>query len=204
VSDVKTSNANVSSGRWQTLLGLVLLLVLVAAAVTGAWFGLKALFGLTPPVLAAIIASSATVLISVASLIVQRVWERRRQIEQEHRIRKIPVYEKFFEFWFSTIGTDTKSLDEPESLEFLRDFTRELMVWGSDEVLSEFIAFRNAAMMVDEGSSETSVLSLFALERLMLVMRKDIGHKNKGLEPGDLLRMFINDLDDAVVAASAD
>ena len=36
---------------------------------------------------------------------------------------------------------------------------------------------------------------IFAVERLLLAIRKDVGHKNKNLKQGDLLSIFINDID---------
>jgi hypothetical protein len=36
----------------------------------------------------------------------------------------------------------------------------------------------------------------FAYEDLLLVTRADLGVSNDGLEQGDLLRIFINDLDE--------
>ena len=70
-----------SGGKWQVALGLVLIAALIVALAAGMWFGIGALLHLSSPGLGAIIASSFTVLISVASLIIQRVWERRRQAE---------------------------------------------------------------------------------------------------------------------------
>lgn len=36
--------------------------------------------------------------------------------------------------------------------------------------------------------------AMFYFEDLMLEIRKDLGHKNKGFEKGDVLSLFINDI----------
>jgi hypothetical protein len=35
-------------------------------------------------------------------------------------------------------------------------------------------------------------------EKLLFAIRKDLGHSNKGLEDGDLLRPFLTDVDEAL------
>lgn len=84
-------------------------------------------------------------------------------------------------------------------MEFLRGFTQKLLVWGSDEVLREYVSFQKMATLGAETEGMNPRASLLSLEQLMLAMRKDLGHKNKGLDPGDLLRTFVNDWDDATL-----
>ena len=42
---------------------------------------------------------------------------------------------------------------------------------------------------------EILTFHIFAVERLLLAIRKDVGHKNRNLKQGDLLSIFINDID---------
>jgi hypothetical protein len=44
---------------------------------------------------------------------------------------------------------------------------------------------------------------LFAFEQMLFEIRRDLGHENNGLGAGDLLRLFINDVDDYLPAGSA-
>jgi hypothetical protein len=44
--------------------------------------------------------------------------------------------------------------------------------------------------------------SLFMFEQVLLVIRRDLGHANKDLARGDLLALWINDIDE--VLASVD
>jgi hypothetical protein len=37
--------------------------------------------------------------------------------------------------------------------------------------------------------------SMFIVEDVLLEMRKDLGHPNRGFNKGDILRLFVNDID---------
>ena len=37
--------------------------------------------------------------------------------------------------------------------------------------------------------------SLFVLENMLFAIRRDLGHKNKNLKQGDLLSLFVTDID---------
>jgi hypothetical protein len=54
-----------------------------------------------------------------------------------------------------------------------------------------------AALAAEE--SEGSPEVMLAFERLLYSIRRDLGHANKGLGRGDLLRTFINDVDEFLV-----
>ena len=66
------------------------------------------------------------------------------------------------------------------------------MVWGSDDVLREFIAYRR--FIVNRAEDQPAEV-LFAYENLVATIRSDLGHKNKDLKRGDVLSLFINDID---------
>lgn len=46
--------------------------------------------------------------------------------------------------------------------------------------------------------SEGNVESMFQLEELLKEIRKDLGHTNRGLQKGDILRLVVNDIDDYI------
>ena len=74
--------------------------------------------------------------------------------------------------------------------DFYIEFAPSFITWGSDEVILLWSNFRKVA------ASSDSHATLDSFERLLLVIRKDIGHKNKGIDQNrTLLAAFINDLD---------
>ena len=85
-----------------------------------------------------------------------------------------------------------KPPNEQEIIKFLQDFTQKLIVWGSDSVLKSFTTFRES--LISYSGKEPPVESLVLFENYMLEIRRDLGHKNKNLESGDILALFINDI----------
>lgn len=160
----------------------------------GAW---QALTRLAPEVGAAFLLAAGTAIASVVAVVVAKWWERRAQIEQQHRQQKIPVYDKYMGFWFGMLMSGkpgAAALPEEQMAEFNREFTKQLITWGSDEVLREYVAFRRKVMAWGKGVSPTE--GVLAFESLLLAIRSDLGHANKGLVQGDLLSLFITDIDE--------
>jgi hypothetical protein len=76
-------------------LGLVLIGLLVAGGIAAIVFAWRAFADLDPGIAAALVTAAATVLLSVSSLILSKRWEQQREIQQQHRKRKLPIYEEF-------------------------------------------------------------------------------------------------------------
>jgi hypothetical protein len=175
------------------IFSFVLALVAIGLLGWGAWEVIALYIGLLKTldkqVAAAIIAASTTIIVSVASLILAKYFENRRLIEKDIRDKKIIVYEKLMKYFFQYMGTKNKS--KVQSMEdFYIEFAPSFITWGSDEVIKHWSDFRRVAASSD--SHET----LATFEKLLLIIRKDVGHKNKGIDENKvLLSTFINDLD---------
>lgn len=177
------------------LLGLALIagliwLLYIAVTIFFDWFS-----SLQKEVAAGIIVASATVLISVFSLIFSKHYEHKRDIRKEHNSKKIPIYEKLINFIFKVLfaeKTGENPLSEQEIIKFLTEFTPALIIWGDDEVIKSFCLFRDKAVNMASGKSDPNIL--FFVEELWLTMRKDLGHKDKKIQKGDLLSLFITDI----------
>jgi len=149
-------------------------------------------------VAAAIIAATATILISVLSIIISQQYERTTKVKEEHRQKKIPVYEELMDFLFKTFydrkNSDQESITE-KTREFMEQFTPKLIVWGSDEVIAAYLRFKKLAVdSVAAVGAKTLISSIIQLEELFYTIRRDLGHKNRNLKKLDILKLFINDL----------
>lgn len=47
-------------------------------------------------------------------------------------------------------------------------------------------------------NNANAINNLFLLEEVIFLIRKDLGQKNSNLKKGDILRFFINDIDDYI------
>lgn len=118
-----------------------------------------------------------------------------KEIQQEHRRKKIPIYEEFIQFWFKVLFSQqagSQQVSEKEITKFLSDFTQKLILWGSDEVLRDFSNFRVRFANINPDKPPIDIM--FEFEKLLYDIREDTGHKNRNLKRGDILALFINDI----------
>jgi len=181
-------------GGRNTLIGLLILLVAGALLVVL----VRAVFGLLgsaePAVLAAVIVTSGTILVSVGSLIWSNRSQQRQQAQQAQRNRKADAYEELLDYWFWVMRerrnappAKRKQRDE----KYRATVPQKLITWGSEDVIKEFTAQVGPSGVTEE-------TSMLGFEKLLLAVRKDLGHTNKNLEEGDLLRPFLKGVDEAV------
>lgn len=150
------------------------------------------------PILGAgFVAASATIIVSLISVLVSKHLERRATISAHLREKKIPTYEKIINFIFSITFADKLGKDrltEKEVIQFMAEITQELVIWGSDDMLEAFYNFRKKSIENSQEKQENSYKILFMVEDLLLAIRKDLGHANKKISRGKILGLFINDL----------
>ena len=177
--------------------------LITLSCVWAAWkiffFLYHALVSSSAPIQAVVVAGSLTIFGSVISLIYSARNQKRREIEAEHREKKSEIYEKFMEFWLGTLlreKLEQSPVTQVEIFQFFQSFNQKMIVWGSDEVLKQYLAFRASSQ---ESDTLPPMQILEELEVLMFTMRVDLGHANKNLQKHDLLRLFINDLDEIAV-----
>lgn len=181
----------VASGL-QVLVGLTLLLALVAAV---GWLSYTTLTE-APAVVAAVM----TGVLAILGLGVQRYLEQQREDARIRRERMAPIYEQLVR-QLQLIASG--SVEQTDVETFFGELAQSLQLWGAPPVINAFNAWRSAAVEhVADG--EMAIGMLFAYEDLLLVTRADLGISNEGLERGDLLRIFVNDLDEHLPAIESE
>lgn len=141
-----------------------------------------------------IIGAVSTFTVSIITITVGKYYEKKRQIEQEIREKKIPVYEEFLDFLFKMfIKAKENNMDdiEEEMIDFFYKFNQKIIIWGSDDVIKLWSEYRIKAVNQKNLKPEET---MFHIEKILLAIRKDTGHKNKNLVKGDILGLFINDI----------
>jgi hypothetical protein len=136
----------------------------------------------------------------------KRQHERQESIEQEIRARKIAVYTALVDRWFDIFGLGEERSEEESAAAIsaatarLAKMTPELISWASDEVLATWSRYRRAMTR----RKPDPVWLMFGFEDVLLTIRRDVGRANAGLTRGDLLALWINDVDEALMPALAD
>ncbi len=134
------------------------------------------------------------IIIPMLTLIITKHIERKSEIIRDIRNKKIPVYEELIGLWFTIIAAtksgEIKEDPNPEWVKSFMEVTQKVIIWSSDEVLKTFSKMRKNLISNEPQSA------IFLLEDLMLNIRKDLGHNNRNITRGDVLSLFINDVDE--------
>lgn len=174
------------------------ILALMVAAGLLAW-----LFFVVIP--AAIAATLFIGCLTVAGSVGVTLWTTRNRrlsdIESDHRIQRAQVYQKLFDHIFKMFMSARLGMEPPsekETIKYMFEFSSSVVLWGSPQILKSWGKFRTATPENSQLSHEENLSVLIALEDFLLDVRKDLGHSNAGLETGDILRVFVNDIKEKV------
>jgi hypothetical protein len=77
----------------------------------------------------------------------------------------------------------------------MRDLkARQLVLGAPKEMIEAFNRWERDAKAAQE--ADDSIALVFAWEELLRAMRRDLGHDDSGMARGELLRVFMTDLDE--------
>jgi hypothetical protein len=183
------------------LVSSVLLFIVVFAGAWFAWQGVTALGGwlqaahLEGPFVQALLLA----IFGFLGIVYGKISERRTDLELRLHEKKVEVYDQFMTVLFGLVnqsrtqegGDNLKtSVDiSPETQASLQALARQLTLWGSNGMIREFGVFSRIARTYPAAG-------VFQLEAILLQMRRDLGHSRLGIGDRDLLRLFVNDIDD--------
>ena len=188
----------------QAALGLVLLAILVWLGYLGLSFLIGSIAAIPPAVLGPLLVASGTVLGVVITVVGGQVLQRRAAHEEAHRPKKVELYEQFMQHWFGFLEFGVPpalrkgiQAEDPALVAYFAEFAREVILWGSNKVVADYSNFTRAIRALPGGEPLTVLLGF---EGVLLAMRRDLGHTNRGLKKGDVLRLFITDIDQVLGA----
>lgn len=134
-----------------------------------------------------------TILVALIGALITVVGNYQLQIRNEQKDKKVETYKKliefFFKFFFATkLGNEP--VTEREMFEFFYNITPDLLFWASDDVLTLYIKFREV------GNNQDSVDNpIILFSKMLIAIRKDLGHQNSKINERSILSTFINDVE---------
>lgn len=143
-------------------------------------------------VIVALISSAVSIVSVVISSIISKIIEYRQKTKRYLYEKKEEPYMEFIEMIYK-IQKQTKEGTRSSNQEIINDissFSQKLTLWGSNKVIKKWLCFREKSL----SSIENSADNLFLLEEIIFEIRKDMGQKNRGLDKGDILSFFVNDI----------
>lgn len=190
------------------LLGLGLLFLFVCALIFAVYLaGKYILAGVTTAVnwlaslaskldavvIVALITGSVSIVgVLISSIVAKRIEFTRSRQEYLAKKREEP-YGQFVDMIYK-IQQNAKKKDsymEEQMLTDLSQFSKQITLWGSSNVVNKWVKFR------ENGSNpEFAQKNLLVLEDIMNEMRKDLGLKKT--KKGNLLAFFVNDIKAAI------
>ena len=190
---------------WGTLAkGLVALFVVVGIIVLFVGLSinfLAGIFGGMLPILssldAAIIVALITGCVSIVTVIGGAIanncllyHQRKKEYLRNHRE---PTYQKLIEIVYKLLTKSKKNeiYTQNEMLDDMNEFSQALTLWGSSKAIRLWDDWRLLSINKKPNPKEL----LLAMEKVLIQLRKDMG-QDGGIRQGDLLKLFINDIDD--------
>lgn len=132
----------------------------------------------------AVVTAAVAGFVSVVTLVLGKRYEASQAMVVEIRAKKIPVYEDLLRFMFQVFNRDKLGTSQSDLDAQFTAVAQRFIVWASSDVLKAWSDFRRLAHSDRDKS-------LLALEAVLLAIRKDLGHRDGKLEPGDILAAWI-------------
>jgi hypothetical protein len=188
-----------NTNKMSKILPIIILLILVAVFIYAIFLILSWVIyiftGLPKEILAACVTAFGTVIGAVIVTVIGKIIEKRFEIEGELREKKAILYEGFMDFFLKTVGSETlggEKSDEKALIDYFFNMTPKMIAFGSDDIVRRW-SYLKRKWSNPEGYLAENMM--WDIEDLWIAMRNDIGHKNKNIKRGDILRLFVNDID---------
>ena len=122
--------------------------------------------------------------------------ERRKNLEMELALHKRELCQKIISGMFEIVGNHKNKAtgEDVKMMTFMKELPPAMILWGSADVIKNWTIFLKSSAQAAESPVKSKIM-LNAYEKLLLSMRKDLGHIDRGIAEGDLVRLFINDYD---------
>ncbi|NEY90458.1 hypothetical protein [Tabrizicola oligotrophica] len=150
-------------------------------------------------------AASITAFVTVVTFLIGKLWEQSRDRKAKINSEKIAVYKRFFDFYFDMFSYEKihgKPKEPGDILRELVEFQKDLVFWGSDQVLRAFLGFKDELAIFTEkrpndASNDETQLALARVMKsvaaLLVAMRRDIGYSFTAFNAKDLGRLQLAD-----------
>lgn len=190
--------------RWNFLIGLLLLLIMVAGGLWLVYYVIKYigleitkfadwLSSIASKLDAVVIVALITGAVSITGVIISSIVAKSIDYKKARRAylaqKREEPYGEFVDMVYK-IQQNTKKPNSYTNDQMIADiskFSKQITLWGSRKVANKWVKFRE-----NGANPNASQKNLFVLEDIMNEMRKDLGVKK--VKKGNLLAFFVNDI----------
>ncbi|SET44192.1 hypothetical protein [[Clostridium] polysaccharolyticum] len=147
-------------------------------------------------IIVAIITGGVSIIGVVISSIVSKIFEYKFNVKKFLYEKREAPYQQYINMVFKILEQvqNQNDFNQEESQKLISDFSKELILWGSNDVIRKWLNYRKIAF--DNQPSDNFAI-LYAMEEIIFAIRKDFGHQKYffgKLKKNDILSIFINDI----------
>jgi hypothetical protein len=141
----------------------------------------------------ALVGSLLTAASAVVAVAISRNMEKRAELRQIHRDQMTPLYAELID----RVRTAIEDQDPAEAEKFWKGLASRLILFGPPSVIKAQLVLSRHFEQI-EAPFAPDPKAMLLLERLYRAIRADLGHDDKDLDQGDLLRLYITDIDEVI------
>ncbi len=183
--------------KWQLLLGFGLIGTMLIALYYVVSSLARVVGALDQPLIVAILAAAATVLTSTITVVVGRIFERKKEIEAHFRQRKYDQYDELLKLLYEQFDQQVQATSSgDDTSKRLREWQRKLILFAGPKAISAFVVW-----MTNLKSGNPTVQTVFLMEDFFKALRSDLGVSNRGIERGLFANLILRHTDVMLAAA---
>jgi len=148
------------------------------------------LVALDQPLIVAILAACATVLTATITVVVGRIFERKKETESHFRQRKYDQYDELLKILYGFFGQDSQVSDSDEVGKKLMEWQRKLILFASPKTIRAYVEW-----MSNLKAGELRLRTIILMEAFFKSLRSDLGISNIGLKEGDFAHLILRHAD---------
>ena len=186
------------------LLVLAAIVVIIACAMTAVLnfagssltIAFNSFSSMDAAIVVALITGCVSILTVVSGAILNNYLSYRQRRNEYLRSHREDAYEKLIDVVYKMMSKSKKGEEysENEILDDMNEFNKGLTLWGSSKAIRLWDSWRLSSV----GKKPKPEDLLLAMERVLIQLRVDMG-QGRGVRPGDLLKLFINDVDEKIL-----
>ena len=155
-----------------------------------------------------IVSAVLTALAAIITVLIAKKKEKEADFQRAQYQDKLSTYLSFVEnviakFFLSPISKfksekEKKQYEEEKlatQIRGIQDFTKNAILWGDGSVIHE--TSRWLEILRNQNPPDV-IAAMKQIEPVLKAIREDLGHSNKKIEEGDILRLFIVDYDETI------
>lgn len=175
------------------------------------WIAIKMFFWFSDAkadVKLSIVSAALTALAAIVTVLIAKKKEKEADFRRAQYQEKLKTYQNFVNNLIAKLflpnkktfknNSEKKKYEEQKSkdqIAAIQDFISKVILWGDGNVIHETSRWLKILRNTD---NPDVIAAMKQIEPVLKTIREDLGHSNKKIDDGDILRLFISDYDETL------